>query len=56
MVDGESKDVPGAEFMKQNTAEVKKALIRNVMIKRERLRTVHLRKRQLKMLQKKQKQ
>ena len=39
--------------MKQNTVEVKRALIRNVMIKRERLRTVHLRKRQMKMLEKK---
>ena len=47
--------MPGAEFMKQNTAEVKKALIRNVILKRERLRTVHLRRRQMKMLEKKQK-
>ena len=43
---------PGAEFMKQNTTEVKKALIRNILVKREKMKNVYLRKRQIKMMEK----
>ena len=41
--------------MKQSTTEMKQALIRKVLTKREKLRTVFIRKRQLKMLEKQQK-
>ena len=37
-----------------NSSEVKKNLIKNLILKREKLRTTHLRKRQMKMLEKQQ--
>ena len=57
IADSKGLDCSGgaSELLKQNTSEVKTALIKVLLTKRERLRSVYLRKRQIKMMEKQKK-
>ena len=48
----DNEDCESVDSKAGNNLQIRKSLIKNLMIKREKLRTTHLRKRQLKMLEK----